>query len=65
MALRPESWKKHSRIGCTGGDGDDGPSGERPRHAPAAASLLLCFLPPATSALRFSSCLSLVHGQMK
>ena len=56
MALRPESWKKHSRIGCTGGDGDDGPSGERPPHAPAPLRRLffLCSLPGYLSALRFS-----------
>ena len=56
MALRPESWKKPNRIGCTGGDGDDGPSGERPPHAPAPLRRLffLCSLPGYLSALRFS-----------
>ncbi|CAN6326136.1 unnamed protein product [Urochloa humidicola] len=34
MALLLESWK----IGCTG-NGNDGPSGEQPPYAPAAASL--------------------------
>lgn len=67
MALLPESWKKPPRIGSTG-DGDDGPSGAQPPHAPAAASLfvLLYWLLLALQlAFRFSFPFHFVHGQMK
>ena len=73
MALLPESWKKPRRIGSTG-DGDDGPSGEQPPHAPAAASLfvllywlLLVSFVAQQLALRsaFSIPFRFVRGQVK